>query len=649
MGQVAARERPAGGAFGAWAALVGLSLLFFHGVLATSDEQLMAETARSIAERFSLVFDRELYGQRFTGYGIGTPIIGVPAYLLEKMLSGSIFLRGSGSSLLPLTNAVLLGFLGVLGATLLEGERRWLAVVIAMAASPMLPASTTFYSELLSSVGLVGLAACLMRSGDGGGSARLALAAGACALAAMLARTAMAPLLGICLLWGWRLGADRRALLGGIAGIALGVLAALAVNWVLRGNPLSTGYEGQAFSTPLATGLHGLLTSPERGLLVFFPVAIVPILCWGHLGGRARSVLALAVAVTLFSLVFHGQFWTWHGGWTSGPRFLLPCVALLAVAVAGAIERRRHLPQGLQLTLSLALIWSGLMAYIYARHAPIDWWNHTWGFHREENEWLFLPQLSLWQAWLEGAPLPDVAVGLTKALRITMDGLGVVLIIIALVPLTRELREHVGLKPKGLLGIASDGVERSLLIAMAYLVGLLAVNLMSGPRGWKSGDGAPPPAGRPQHLLLDGEGGTWEGWLEYPLNGGLKLHTKSNAPFQIEIDEAVVHSQTGTDPGRMALGEVSLDLARGTHLIRVTIGEPAPNIAPRFELYWTWAGGGRYLAPAGGEYVTPRPLSPVEQFCTRIWRLKFTATAALLALVLLLSLMPAKKMRESLI
>ena len=105
--------------------LLGTSLLFFHGQLKTSDEQLMAATTASIAERFTLVFDQEIHGQRFTGYGVGTPLTGLPAYYLDKLFTALGPLEGAAFNLVPLTNAVLFGLLGAMLAGLLDGQRRW--------------------------------------------------------------------------------------------------------------------------------------------------------------------------------------------------------------------------------------------------------------------------------------------------------------------------------------------------------------------------------------------------------------------------------------------------------------------------------------------------------------------------------------------
>ena len=47
-------------------------------------------------------------------------------------------------------------------------------------------------------------------------------------------------------------------------------------------------------------------------------------------------------------------------------------------------------------------------------------------------------------------------------------------------------------------------------------------------------------------------------------------------------------------------------------------------------------GNGTYLAPVGGDYLLTRELTPAEQFFALLWRRKFIAGAAVLALLLLM-------------
>lgn len=632
--------RPAFGAIGLFLFLVGCSMFFFRGTLEVSDEQLMAFTTVSIAEEFSLIFDREILGQRFTGYGVGMPAAGLPMYFLEKVLRGTRILEEEGITLIPLTSSFLFAAIGVFLGFFLDGERRWGLLAIACLASPFFFTSLLFYSELLASLGFLSLVAGLYRStGDRASGWALAAVAGGAAVA-LLARFAMGPLLFIAVVWGWRLGAHRRVLVAAVAGVAVGVIGTMLQNWGLRGSPFATGYAGQSFTTPLMTGIYGLLFSPERGLLVFYPAGIVALLCWQFLRGRERAVLLLALACTIFSVVFHGRFWTWHGGWTTGPRFLLPCIVLMMIPVAALLGRRGELPWPYRLALNVALIWTGMLSFVYASHSAFAWWNQLWGFHGVENQWLFLPQLSLWQAWLEGFPLAPAKPEFGVNTRVVITGFALATTILSLYPLLLPYRGFLGTDPPVKNALKIDGIDRTLIIGLLLFGGVFGLHEMAGPRGWQARDLTGADRGTKRFLILNGDSGEYSTVLDFPLHGEVEFVLRADALYRIQVDEQLVMEKMERDAQH--LSRFRVNLTPGIHTINVRVMPKDALAPPVFQLYWTWGGGGTYLAPAGGEYTSPRPLNSAEGFFSLIWRRKFIIAGFALALVLLLRMLPGR-------
>jgi len=635
------------GALGLFLFLFGASLFFFRGTLEVSDEQFMALTTQTIAEDLSLTFDRELYGKQHSNYGIGTSLTGAPFYLLEKLLASTFIMEDVEATLIPLANTALLGLIGVLLGSLMSGQRRWGYLALIILASPLFSLSVRFYSEFLSTAGLAGLAAALFHGVEPGGARReklLITGAFLAALAAMLARVAMLPFLGIVLFWGWRLGARKPVIAAGLTGVVAGVAETLLQNWTLRGSLFATGYEGQTFTTPLLTGLYGLLAAPERGILIFFPAAAVVLAGWKHLGGRMRAVLALACGLTLFSLVFHGRFWTWHGGWTTGPRFLLPSLAFFIPPVTELFAKRQSVSPGLRLALILALIWSALLSFIYVRYSAFLWWNQLWGFHQIENQWLFFPQMSLWQTWFDGVPLPTAQPDFPLSFRMVVLGTSLALVVVSLYPLMLPFRGFLGTDPKLSFLQRLDQIDKMFLAGLLILAGFFGIHHLAGPRGWQASGLDELPRGEKSHLLVE-EPGIYEGWLDYPLRGTLRLAFKANALYQIYFDERLIAEQL--EPMGQHIDRREIEVTPGYHKIRVRILPRNPETPPLFQMYWTWGGEGRYLAPAGGEYVHPQPLSPFERFFTLIWRRKFLLLALALALLLLYQSLPARPSGES--
>ncbi|MEM2567420.1 MAG: hypothetical protein QXH20_02990 [Candidatus Bathyarchaeia archaeon] len=92
------------------------------------------------------------------------------------------------------------------------------------------------------------------------------------------------------------------------------------------------GYAGEKWNTPFLIGLYGLLMSSGKGLLLFVPISnLFP---WGlakffEQGKKLEAIICLGLLLTF--LAFHAPFWTWHGGWSWGPRFLVPIMPFLVI------------------------------------------------------------------------------------------------------------------------------------------------------------------------------------------------------------------------------------------------------------------------------------------------------------------------------
>ncbi len=142
---------------------------------------------------------------------------------------------------------------------------------------------------------------------------------------------------------------SRRTFLGMVGlfalPVVLGGVAFAALNLWRFGDPLETGYgavlrSGTFFSYPFTLGLAGLFLSPGRGLLWMAPgVLLLP---WGlsrawHDGERIWPMVLPFLAAALVVLPAGAQ--GWHGGYTYGPRYLLPLLPFLWVGVGLALER----------------------------------------------------------------------------------------------------------------------------------------------------------------------------------------------------------------------------------------------------------------------------------------------------------------------
>src|SRR5438105_1190725 len=139
----------------------------------------------------------------------------------------------------------------------------------------------------------------------------------------------------------------RRALRIIIGGIPFAVLlamynrAAFGSAWIL-----SSGSERNPTFRELASGgvfgigipsvvrASRLLFDPARGLFVFSPVLLLVFAAlWRRSAPLSRSAWAALVAVPISLLILYSGYPNWHGGWSVGPRYLVPALPFLVLPI----------------------------------------------------------------------------------------------------------------------------------------------------------------------------------------------------------------------------------------------------------------------------------------------------------------------------
>lgn len=129
-----------------------------------------------------------------------------------------------------------------------------------------------------------------------------------------------------------------------------------AYNLACFGNPFSVSYSHLShpefaagashgllgFGLPQLSPLLQLLFSPARGLFFIMPVLLLaPTGLWAI--RRRREAPFLAGIIVVYVVALSG-FYGWHGGWSFGPRYLVPALPFLAVPIAFSPDRRWFRP-----------------------------------------------------------------------------------------------------------------------------------------------------------------------------------------------------------------------------------------------------------------------------------------------------------------
>ncbi len=361
------------------ATLLGLGvlaalLLVAPGALSGFDGQSMFGVTRSIVEHWDVtVHDAVigvpgLGGRYYSKFGPGQSLLAIPLYLFGRALEAVVpswyrlELPGLVSSALPALAIACTAALLVLAAVELGATLRGallLGIVYAVA-TPAGVYATLWFSEPLTACATLAAVYLLLRDQDRLTLWRPLLAGAATALAVCTRLESLLfvpPLLLYAVL-------PRRARLPRAATFALPLAVALAglalYNAARFGSLLETGYSeglGTAMRdthpphtlASLAEGLYGLLISPGKGLLEYAPVLLLAPLGAAMLWRWRRPELLLLLTVFALDLVAHANVLIrWVGGWSWGPRFLLPvlplALLLLAPLLGTALTPRPPLP-----------------------------------------------------------------------------------------------------------------------------------------------------------------------------------------------------------------------------------------------------------------------------------------------------------------
>ena len=374
----------------AWLALLlfGIYLLSFSGQLYSQDSQSMFSVAESFVKRGEFNTDQmwTLFkarseiasdGESYAKYGYGVSLFAIPLYALALAVPGLGLVQTT-----LLTSSVVVALSGAL--LFLAARRlnyaRGVSVVVALLfglATPAWVYAKQFWTEPIALFALLAAFYFLLRFRETF-NGRDALIAGIALGLAIATRVTNAALVPVFAWYGFGGGANefaatntqsRRAndvgdssakpvgegrlgvLVGavsnrhfrGIAIFAL-VLALFALSigwydWVRYGSPFATGYRAdETFDNPIVLGLYGLLFSPGKGLFAYVPfLAALPFSSIIFFQ-RARREAILILATFAFYLVTFSLWYYWWGGTNWGPRFLVPTLPFLVLAIAPAVE-----------------------------------------------------------------------------------------------------------------------------------------------------------------------------------------------------------------------------------------------------------------------------------------------------------------------
>lgn len=346
-----------------WAIWLGFACLYILSLgrgFYSSDGEVMFMTAAALAERgtFQLTPDPALPqivtgtdGAAYSKYDPGLPLLGVPFFVLGDRLG---MVNNAHRYRLAATAALLIPALSAAGALaalaglagMLVSPRRAVGVALVAGLGTILwPYARVLFAEATLACALTLAVFAVWRAGNGG-RRRWWIIAGAAFGWGIATRAALAiymlPL--AMLIARISAGEGRRVLIARLAVFSLGTAPGVAlVLWhnVLRfGEPFAFGYTGESFTTAPWEGAFGLLFSPGKSVFVYAPPLAASVLLWPRFRQLQPALADFLALAWLVALGFYGAWWAWHGGWSWGPRLLVPLVPLSCLPLAFLPDRR---------------------------------------------------------------------------------------------------------------------------------------------------------------------------------------------------------------------------------------------------------------------------------------------------------------------
>jgi hypothetical protein len=333
----------------AWALALGTGLIYLAflppGIYSIDGNSMLA-VAESAVSHHNLTVPAGLGvpgrdGQIYSTWYPLQSLLAVPLVMISSFASRMLhvpvhFLAAGLAGVMPVVftaaTVALVALISLQLGSTLQGARR--AALCFAAGTIALVYARTFYAEpLLTLLVAAGVYLVFVRS------KRAILLAAVVALLALLAKPAgilLAPALSAYLLL--KKTPPRLALLPAVGG-GLGFFLYSLYNLFRFGNPLTFGQPWAFSVAALPQGVAGLLFSPGRGIIWYCPAVLLAIPAFRKVWKTNRSEALLIGALFLGFLGLHSAFAYWYGGWSWGPRFLLPVLPGL-LALTSLLEGR---------------------------------------------------------------------------------------------------------------------------------------------------------------------------------------------------------------------------------------------------------------------------------------------------------------------
>jgi len=294
--------------------------------------------AITLPDRFKKGLREGKDGKRYSKYGIGLPMLLVPSVFAGK---GLAFLTGAAETLaipfmVSFYNVVFGAGTCVIvfyAVRMFRGsDRRALAAALMLGAGTLCWRYSVWdFSEMAQAFFLMLSVYCLLR-GTGSGLVTASLSFGFLVLLKAV-YLVYVPVFLAYIIFSQKRGKEspvkNAAIFSSGILVALGILFAL--NYARFGNVLEFGYGEEAKRFAAAGAWRhaaALLFSLNKGLFVYSPVLLLGLLGYPVFFRKRPKEAVFFAALIVVNLAVSSMWHSWVGGWSWGPRFLVPVIPL---------------------------------------------------------------------------------------------------------------------------------------------------------------------------------------------------------------------------------------------------------------------------------------------------------------------------------
>ena len=379
-------------------------------------ENLVLHQSASVPQALQLNYFYGKYGthgEPRSPYSPGQPIFATPWYAAGHFLflhlpgvpaqASSLVLAASACFSSSFAAGAAVAFLFLIAIRLgLSLRQCFLTAAIVGFATPVFAYSSWFYSEPLTSALLVAAAYFVFARHLGElVPVRSAMVGGALIGCAVFIRPVHVPVAVVffiaILLRDRSKGFTSAVTLASISAMGLGAL--LLYNFHCFGNFLDFGYPAIAegnkrlndFSAPIHASLYGFLLSPGKSVFLFAPPMLLALFGVPKLWRKDRGLAAVGVGAFLAYLAFFARYTQWEGGYSVGPRYMVPALLLLCIALApiiGALNLRTRIA-AIVLTVFgfLVQIVSMATSFMESQVPPGVYYDSNWNYVLHYSLW----------------------------------------------------------------------------------------------------------------------------------------------------------------------------------------------------------------------------------------------------------------------